>query len=287
MSGHSPHGEGGSDELIRRALAGRIRPLRELAPKVAPDLAAVCEKCLALEPRDRYPSVRALIDDLRRIEAGLPVSVRRPGLIERGQRWLRREPKLAVAAGVAFAAIAIGAMVAVGQWREAESARAVAVLQRDAASAARAAESAQRQRAEDAAALGARLYAKPHLDQTREIATEVVSWLRQRAPGDEARQSAGTHQFRRGTRRRGGASRGHRKIRPGPAVLEQTGAEYRVRVIERLRERGDADSLINAAMLVWRDQANGARATTVAELLERAFALQPDHVFGWYVASVL
>jgi len=283
LSGHSPHGEGGSDELIRRALAGRIRPLRELAPKVAPDLAAVCEKCLALEPRDRYPSVRALIDDLRRVEAGLPVSVRRPGLIERGQRWLRREPKLAIAAGVSFAAIAIGGLVAVDQWRQAESARAVAVLQRDAATAARAAESAQRQRAEDAAALGARLYARPHLDQTREIATEVVSWLRQRAPGDEARQSAVLTSFA------AALANGGARVEVTDllyAVLEQTGAEYRVRVIERLRERGDADSLINAAMLVWRDQADDARATTVAELLERAFALQPDHVFGWYVASV-
>ncbi len=283
LSGHSPHGEGGSDELIRRALAGRIRPLRELAPKVAPDLAAVCEKCLALEPRDRYPSARALIDDLRRVESGLPVSVRRPGLIERAQRWLRREPKLAVAAGVAFAAIALGGLGAFSQWREAESARAMAVQQRDAADAARAAESAQRQRAEDAAALGARLYAKPQLDETREIATEVVSWLRLRAPGDEARQSAVLTSFA------AALGEGGARVEVTDllyAVLEQTGAEYRVRVIERLRERGDADSLINAAMLVWRDQTDSARATKVADLLERAFALQPDQVFGWYVASV-
>ncbi len=208
--------------------------------------------------------------------------MRRPGLIERAQRWLRREPKLAVAAGVAFAAIALGGLGAFSQWREAESARAMAVQQRDAADAARAAETTQRQRAEDAAALGARLYAKPQLDETREIATEVVSWLRLRAPGDEG-QSAGRSQL--GAQALGEG--GRREVTDLLyAVLEQTGAEYRVRVIERLRERGDADSLINAAMLVWRDQTDRARARQVADPAERAFEQVPDQVFGWYVASI-
>ncbi|MBL8881368.1 MAG: serine/threonine protein kinase, partial [Phycisphaerales bacterium] len=51
LSGVSPHGEGAAADLIRRALAGQIRPLSEVAPGVDRDLAAVCTKCLALDQR--------------------------------------------------------------------------------------------------------------------------------------------------------------------------------------------------------------------------------------------
>jgi len=283
LSGYSPHGEGNSEELIRRALAGRIRPLRELAPTVAPDLAAVCEKCLALEPRDRYPSARALIDDLRRIEAGLPVSVRRPGLLERAQRWLRREPKLAIAAGVTFAAIAIGGLVAVDQWRDAELARATAISERDAATAARAAETAQRERAEDAAALGARLYAKANdFDQTSDAAKEVVRWLQARVPDNEPRQAQILTDFSQAIATDSSRVAVTELLY---AVLETMGRGYRRLVIEKLRADGSADALIHAAMLAWRDEQKNEQRGRVAALLERALTLEPDHAFGWYVAA--
>jgi len=283
LTGQSPHGEGGSDELIRRALAGRIRPLRELAPQVAPDLAAICEKCLALEPRDRYPSVRALIDDLRRVEAGLPVSVRRPGLFERAQRWLKREPKLAVAAGVAFAAIALGGLGAFGQWREAESVRAMAVQQRDAADAARAAEVVQRQRAEDAAALGAQLFSSTRGVDMAKVAAEVVRWLRERAPSDEARQGEVLASFAQAIGESGARLYVAELL---SAVMDEAGAEYRRQVVEKLQARDDADSLANAAMMIWRDTAAPQREERVGTLLRRALEQAPDNVFGWYLASI-
>jgi hypothetical protein len=283
LGGASPHGEGQADELIRRALAGRIRPLSELAPKISPDLAAVCEKCLALEPRDRYPSVRALIEDLRRVEAGLPVSVRRPGLFERAQRWLRREPKLAVAAGVAFAAIALGGLGAFSQWREAESARAIAVQQRDVADAARAAETVQRQRAEDAAALGAQLFSSTRGVDMAKVAAEVVRWLRERAPGDEARQGEVLASFAQAIGESGARLYVAEVL---SAVMDEAGAEYRRQVIEKLQVRDDADALANAAMMIWRDKSAPQREERVATLLRRALEKSPDNVFGWYLASI-
>jgi tetratricopeptide (TPR) repeat protein len=283
LSGHSPHGEGNADELIRRALAGRVRPLRELAPGVPSDLAAVCEKCLELEPRDRYPSVRALIDDLRRVESGLPVSVRRPGLAERAQRWLRREPKLAVAAGIAFAAIALGGGVAVGLWREAEAARALAVQQRDAADAARAAEAAQRQRAEDAVALGAMLFGEHGGPDLSDVAVEVTRWLRARAPGDETRQGAVLAAFAQAMGE-SGARLYVAELLSG--VMEEAGAEYRRAVTAQLQSREDADSLANAAMFVWRDQTDPQRGERAAELLRRALDRDPGNRFAWYLAAI-
>lgn len=283
LTGVSPHGDGGSDELIRRALAGRIRRVRELAPAVAPDLAAVCEKCLELEPRDRYASVRALIDDLRCIQAGLPVSVRRPGLMERAQRWLQREPKLAVAAAIAFAAIALGGAVALTQWRAAEAARAIAISERDAADAARGAERQQRRRAEDAAALGAWLFDSNRGTDLAKVAAQVVRWLRERAPGDEARQGEVLAGFAQAMS--DGGSRPY-VAEVLSAVMDEAGLEYRKRVAERLQARDGADALANAAMLVWRDTSDPQHAGRAAELLKRAVASAPDNVFAWYLASI-
>lgn len=69
------------------------------------------------------------------------------------------------------------------------------------------------------------------------------------------------------------------------AVLERLGVGYRRQVIAALESRGDADSLVYAAMLAWREERNEQQPVKVRALLDRALALAPDHEFGWYVAS--
>ena len=108
LTGVSPHGEGSPDDVIRRAAAGRIRPLRELKPSIPRDLDAICMKCLELQPSDRYASAAQLADDLRRARDGLPVSVRKPSLPERLRRWYAREPKFALALASLFLLAVVG-----------------------------------------------------------------------------------------------------------------------------------------------------------------------------------
>lgn len=283
LSGTSPHGQGDSEELIRRALAGRIRPLREVAPEVDADLEAVVMHCLELEPKHRYPSVRALMEDLRRVSSGLPVSVRRPGPLERVRRWLAREPRLAVAAGVAFVAIAAGGSIAFAQWREAESARALAVSERDAATAAREAEAVQRLRAQYAAALGARLFVRgSELKDDSAAANEVLAWLDERLPGDEVRQAAVLTDFAAALSDRG-------SLPPLQSlmvrVVETAGADFRSRVAERLAASGTARGLLHAAMLVWRDEEQDSDLERTGTLLRQALDKDPADPFAWYVAS--
>ena len=124
LCGQPPHGRGAVADVMRRALAGQIPTPRSLNSSVPKDLEAICLKCLSLRAADRYPSVEALADDLRRFANALPVSVRSPTSRERLQRWYAREPRFA-AALLALLAVAIGGgFVMTNLYRNSERERA-------------------------------------------------------------------------------------------------------------------------------------------------------------------
>ena len=140
-------------------------------PKLPRDLEAICMKCLALRAPERYTTVAALADDLRRAREGLTVSVRRIGVVERAQRWLRREPKFAAATAVALLTLASGAAATTSQWQAAAEQRDVVVSERD--------------RAVIASEIGAHLFAYQGDDRARDL----IDWLRKRLPDDETHQA--------------------------------------------------------------------------------------------------
>ncbi len=290
LSGASPHGEGASADLIRRALAGQIRPLSEVAPGVDRDLAAVCAKCLALDQRDRYASVRELVADLRRVEAGIEVSVRRPGWLERTRRWIRREPKLALAQAVAFAAISLGAASGVILWQQSEAARQ--------------GEAEQRERALLAAELGGKLYAHSlegdpqlrssaaptnadpraaSLRREQRAAQAVVGWLQQRLPDDPARQAAVLGDFARALKDSQAQGQLTLLLRN---VIEVMGVGYRQQVIAALEAKGSADALALAAIVAWQEESKLAQPLRVKQLLDRALAIDPEHALALRVAAL-
>ena len=289
LGGESPHGQGVAADLIRRALAGQIRSLRELVPTVGRDLAAICSKCLALDQADRYRSVRELSEDLRKVDAGLPVSVRSPGWVERAGRWLRREPKLALAAAVAFAAISLGSVATMSLWQQSEVARH--------------AEAEQRELAQLSAALGARLYAhsvqaqpdrpanlpQPAYDpriakvgRERRSAREIIDWLQQRLPDDQTRQAAVLADFAQALSDNQSRDELRQLLRQ---VIEVLGIGYRQQVIAALEATGTPDALVQAAILAWQEEQPLAQPLRVKQLLDRAIAIDPDHVFARHVAA--
>ena len=83
---------------------------RLLVPEIPIDLETICLKCLAKEPRNRYPTAAALASDLKNFLEGKPISARPLGPIGQTWRWTKRNPDRA---GL-IAAMAVGFMLAVG-----------------------------------------------------------------------------------------------------------------------------------------------------------------------------
>ncbi|MBI1752154.1 MAG: serine/threonine protein kinase [Acidobacteria bacterium] len=69
-------------------------PLRR-NPSLPEDLEAITGKCLRRDPRERYPSARALADDLQRYLEGRPVQARPASMAYRLGKWTRRNRSLA------------------------------------------------------------------------------------------------------------------------------------------------------------------------------------------------
>lgn len=96
---------------------------RLLNPAVPRDLETICLKCLQKESRGRYASAAELASDLARYEAGQPIVARPVSHAERLLLWSRRNPALAVLSIALIAALAIGSISVVVQWRRAEASR--------------------------------------------------------------------------------------------------------------------------------------------------------------------
>ena len=89
---------------------------RMLNPKLSRDLETICLKCLEKDPRWRYQSAQELADDLDRYLKREPIRARRINLLNRGWRWLRRNPWQTTAAAALILAILMTSLWAIG-WR--------------------------------------------------------------------------------------------------------------------------------------------------------------------------
>src|SRR5262249_33759763 len=77
-------------------------PPRSLAPSTDRALEAVCLKAMARAPADRYPSPKALADDVERWLADEPVTAWREPLAVRAGRWVRRHRAAVGAIGLSL-----------------------------------------------------------------------------------------------------------------------------------------------------------------------------------------
>jgi tetratricopeptide (TPR) repeat protein len=107
LTGKPPFEAPTVSDLLGKVVREPPAPPRKLVSFLDRDLDAVVLKCLEKEPDRRYPSARALADDLTRFLDGEPTSVRPPAttkLLIRRNGFARRLLAVAAISGVAVAA---------------------------------------------------------------------------------------------------------------------------------------------------------------------------------------
>ena len=122
------------------------------------DLETICLKAISKRKELRYVHCAMLAEDLRRWQAGEPVTARRVGLPERCVRWCRRNPIVAaLSAAAALLLVLVAVVASVGYvatshaYDRAEAERSRAEAERSRAESALAGEAAARREAERAA----------------------------------------------------------------------------------------------------------------------------------------
>lgn len=100
-----PQRKGSFDNVVRKMIDDRragCPSVRTLNHSVPPSIASVVDRCLEANTKDRYGSADDLTDDLDRHLSHRPLAhATNRSIAERGQKWLRRHPRLSSSAGVA------------------------------------------------------------------------------------------------------------------------------------------------------------------------------------------
>ncbi len=236
--------ERSSARLFRRICTAPVPPLS----CAEPDLAAIVNKCVSYDPRDRYPSMDDLAEDLRRFLDHEPVLAAPTPARRRLALWVRRKPLVAALSALAtVCALCTVCALAVGYLRTADALRR-----------------AERNAALAGAALSGVFRSVENQSPSRrdtQLLTELLPYYgelarRQDMPPDkiaEANRILGTCAFRTGNYAL--AERAFRHL-----AVSRTTAADRNNLADALRRQGRTDE----ANAIYREVADGFAASTNA-----------------------
>lgn len=129
LSGVAPFASSAGLQVLVDVLEAEFKPLRSLQPALAPELDAIVAKCLEKDPQHRYPSARALADDLRRYLDGEQVLARPTGTLGRLAKKARKHPGLTTAfLAMLMSILVVSAWGAWAYWRAARQAELAQTL---------------------------------------------------------------------------------------------------------------------------------------------------------------
>jgi hypothetical protein len=100
LTGRPPFRAATPWDTIRQVISQEPMSPTRLQPKLPRDLETICLKCLEKPQHQRYADAGALADDLARFLAGEPIRARPINIVQRGLKWARRRPAVAVLTGV-------------------------------------------------------------------------------------------------------------------------------------------------------------------------------------------
>lgn len=128
-------------EIVTKVTTGKIVSPINRNRSVPKALSSICMKALATLPANRYITVTSLRNDIEAWLDDLPISAKNEGMIDKFQRWFRKNRSVAISTTVASVLISIVAVcsaIALNNMRSAENAaKKTAETQRNAATSAR------------------------------------------------------------------------------------------------------------------------------------------------------
>jgi WD40 repeat protein len=113
LSGEKPYTGKSSAEVLKQVLEGLPVPLEERQPGLPEDLLALVRKAMALQPDQRYPTAKALAEDLRRFQTGQLVGAHRYSMGQLVRRWIARHRAVVSVATAALVILAAAGTIAV------------------------------------------------------------------------------------------------------------------------------------------------------------------------------
>lgn len=128
LTGKPPFGTQRPSEVLINVVEGDAPSVTELEPAAPPDLAAIADKALSKDPKDRYANASEMVTDLEAFMAGRRVAAYDYTAAELVQKFVREHRTAALASAAVVGAILVGALLAVMGYRQAlierENARA-------------------------------------------------------------------------------------------------------------------------------------------------------------------
>ena len=114
LSGRPPYTSNGESstprEILEAVLRGDPAPLEQVAPDVTRELAAVCTKAMARDPKRRYASMAELAEDLRAFLENRVVRAHASGPLVELSKWMQRHRGVVTVLAVLLAVL-VGAAV--------------------------------------------------------------------------------------------------------------------------------------------------------------------------------
>ena len=109
LTGRPPFRAATALATLRQVMEVEPAAPRKLKADVPLDLETICLKCLEKTPAARYPTARALAEELDRFLKGEPIQARPASAVRKTVSWVRRHPgTLAAFAALAIVALAFG-----------------------------------------------------------------------------------------------------------------------------------------------------------------------------------
>ncbi len=111
LTGDVPFQGSSTHELLSRVVSETPKPVREIEPEIPQELAAICMKAIAKNPRDRYQTAKELAQDLIRFQSGALVAGHRYSFRELLAHYYRKHRAVWNTAAAGLAALLVVAVL--------------------------------------------------------------------------------------------------------------------------------------------------------------------------------